>query len=254
MGPRGWYPAAPCARPLCPATRPRAELTVSVLYCGGSDAQLSGAERAAILSNPHPQPPPANALSSLAPPPKKNNRTGQTGMLWNTEGGSPMVPIGEQDLPTPILVSDGASAWGREHTYACGRAPHLRTPHLLHARQRPPALSHSNERPSPPLREPSFPDAAAQGSTAPPHVQHSPGDRARVFQGGYYLDLHKMLDVSSGSEVGRGMGRGTWGGKGACRRGATARGAAARGAAAALRSCLSAHRVAPRTPPADTAT
>ncbi|KAL4448376.1 hypothetical protein ABPG75_005595 [Micractinium tetrahymenae] len=65
-----------------------------------------------------------------------------TGMLWNTEGGSPMVPVGEEDLPTPIL-----------------------------------------------------------GSTAPPHVQHAPGDRARVFQGGYYLDLHKMLDVSSGSEV-----------------------------------------------------
>lgn len=28
----------------------------------------------------------------------------QTGMLWNTEGGSPMVPIGEEDLPSPILV------------------------------------------------------------------------------------------------------------------------------------------------------
>ncbi|EFN56183.1 hypothetical protein CHLNCDRAFT_30799 [Chlorella variabilis] len=50
-----------------------------------------------------------------------------TGMLWNTEGGSPMIPIGEEDLPTPIL--------------------------------------------------------------------HQPGARARVFQGGYYLDLHKMLDA-----------------------------------------------------------
>lgn len=65
-----------------------------------------------------------------------------TGMLWNTEGGSPMIPIGEEDLPTPIL-----------------------------------------------------------GSTAPSHVEHQPGARARVFQGGYYLDLHKMLDVSSGSQV-----------------------------------------------------
>ncbi len=27
-----------------------------------------------------------------------------TGMLYNTEGGSPMIPIGEEDLPTPILV------------------------------------------------------------------------------------------------------------------------------------------------------
>lgn len=31
----------------------------------------------------------------------------QTGMLWNTEGGSPMVPIGEEDLPAPMLVSSG---------------------------------------------------------------------------------------------------------------------------------------------------
>ena len=28
-----------------------------------------------------------------------------TGMLFNTEGGSPMIPLGEADLPTPILVS-----------------------------------------------------------------------------------------------------------------------------------------------------
>lgn len=40
-----------------------------------------------------------------------------------------------------------------------------------------------------------------QGSTAPAHVRHEPGQRARVFQGGYYLDLHKMLDVRSGSQV-----------------------------------------------------
>ncbi|KAI7837934.1 hypothetical protein COHA_008240 [Chlorella ohadii] len=66
----------------------------------------------------------------------------KTGMLWNTEGGSPMVPIGEEDLPAPIL-----------------------------------------------------------GSTAPAHVRHEPGQRARVFQGGFYLDLHKMLDVRSGSQV-----------------------------------------------------
>lgn len=35
----------------------------------------------------------------------------QTGMLYNTEGGSPMVPIGEQDLPSPILV--GAMGLGK---------------------------------------------------------------------------------------------------------------------------------------------
>ena len=27
-----------------------------------------------------------------------------TGMLYNTEGGSPMIPIGEEDLPTPLMV------------------------------------------------------------------------------------------------------------------------------------------------------
>lgn len=68
-----------------------------------------------------------------------------SGMLWNTEGGSPMIPLGEADLPTPM-----------------------------------------------------------QASTAPEHVvQHnlSSGGKSRVFQGGCYLDLHKMLDVRSGSEV-----------------------------------------------------
>lgn len=75
-----------------------------------------------------------------------------TGMLWNTEGGSPMIPLGEDDLPTPLL-----------------------------------------------------------GSTAPEHVvphrtksSNGVNDddvKARVFQGGSYLDLHKMLDVRSGSEI-----------------------------------------------------
>lgn len=67
----------------------------------------------------------------------------RTGMLYNTEGGSPMIPIGEEDLPSPIL-----------------------------------------------------------GSTAPSNVAGMQGGgKARVFQGGYYLDLHKMLGVLSGSQV-----------------------------------------------------
>ena len=84
----------------------------------------------------------------------------------------------------------------------------------------------------PPLRCLSFPHspdqtslcpfaapALAQGSTAPSHLvqQREPGQRARVFQGGYFVDLHKMLDISSGSQVGhrathavgRGRRRGT---------------------------------------------
>ena len=39
-------------------------------------------------------------------------------------------------------------------------------------------------------------------SSAPKGLgQHQAGQRARVFQGGFYQDLHKMLDVSSGGEV-----------------------------------------------------
>lgn len=65
-----------------------------------------------------------------------------TGMLWNTEGGSPMVPIGEADLPSPML-----------------------------------------------------------GSTAPEHINQQANGRARVFQGGSFIDLHKMLGVKAGAEV-----------------------------------------------------
>lgn len=71
-----------------------------------------------------------------------------TGMLWNTEGGSPMVPIGEADLPSPEL---GSTA----------------------------------------------PICVDQGSTDV-DGQRRP---ARVFQGGSYWDLHKMLGVKAGAEL-----------------------------------------------------
>lgn len=73
----------------------------------------------------------------------------RTGMLWNTEGGSPMVPIGEDDLPT---LEMGSTA-------------------------------------------PAIKDRA--GESGHRHM----GSHARVFQGGSYLDLHKMLGVRSGAEV-----------------------------------------------------
>lgn len=79
-----------------------------------------------------------------------------SGMLWNTEGGSPMVPIGEDDLPSPLLGStapDIGAAGGR---------------------------------------------GAEEASSVGPGRPHP---RARVFQGGSYLDLHKMLGVRSGAEV-----------------------------------------------------
>jgi hypothetical protein len=64
-------------------------------------------------------------------------------MLLNTDGGTPMVPIGEEDLPAPAYMSSA-----------------------------PGGLGH-----------------------------HVAGQKSRVFQGGFYQDLHKMLDVSSGGEV-----------------------------------------------------
>ena len=66
-------------------------------------------------------------------------------MLYNTDGGTPMVPIGEEDLPAPGFMSSA-----------------------------PGGLGH-----------------------------HEAGQKSRVFQGGFYQDLHKMLDVSSGGEVGQ---------------------------------------------------
>lgn len=158
----------------------------------------------------------------------------QTGMLWNTEGGSPMVPIGEEDLPAPILVrqcSGWLVCWAAEHCgrratlpprlgSACSTALQLPTtqhtsavyltgwlPHaflggavlLCGAPPPPPTCRPHALAPLTCCLGPTFP--RVQGSTAPAHVRHEPGQRARVFQGGYYLDLHKMLDVRSGSQV-----------------------------------------------------
>ncbi|CAL8468745.1 g8285 [Coccomyxa elongata] len=67
----------------------------------------------------------------------------ETGMLYNTDGGTPMVPIGEEDLPAPTFMSSAPGGLG----------------------------------------------------------DHEAGAKSRVFQGGFYQDLHKMLDISSGGEV-----------------------------------------------------
>lgn len=68
----------------------------------------------------------------------------ETGMLMNTDGGTPMVPIGEEDLPAPAYASSAPSI------------------------------------------------GAGGGGNA---------GRARVFQGGFFQDLHNMLDVSTGGEA-----------------------------------------------------
>jgi len=91
----------------------------------------------------------------------------ETGLLSNTDGGSPMVPIGEADLPRPGLAStapaDVAAAAAADAAAAA---------------------------------------AASSSSTPSPPPLHGPGARrARVFQGGTYLDLHRMLGVAAGTEV-----------------------------------------------------
>ena len=68
----------------------------------------------------------------------------ETGMLMNTDGGTPMVPIGEEDLPAPAYASSAPSI-----------------------------------------------EAGGGGNAG----------RARVFQGGFFQDLHNMLDVQTGGEV-----------------------------------------------------
>lgn len=65
-----------------------------------------------------------------------------TGLLANTDGGSPMTAIGEEQAP-----------------------------------------------------------AAAEGGGGGPALEVAPGGRARVFQGGTYLDLHRMLRITSGAQV-----------------------------------------------------
>ena len=56
-----------------------------------------------------------------------------TGMLQNTEGGSPMIPLDEADLPTPILVSVRGGACGAVLLgSAAERRLHLAACHLSH--------------------------------------------------------------------------------------------------------------------------
>ena len=66
-----------------------------------------------------------------------------TGLLHNTNGGSPITPIGEADLPAPGF--DSSAPLGL--------------------------------------------DAAEKGA------------KARVFQGGNFHDLHRMLEIKSGPQV-----------------------------------------------------
>ena len=88
----------------------------------------------------------------------------RTGMLWNTEGGSPMLPIGEEDLPSPELASTAPTITGNGNGNGSmnGSAMH----------------------------------AGNNISTTDTNAR-----AARVFQGGSYYDLHKMLGVASGAEV-----------------------------------------------------
>jgi HAD superfamily 5'-nucleotidase-like hydrolase len=94
----------------------------------------------------------------------------QTGMLWNTEGGSPMVPVGIDDLPSIEIASSAPENISRGGN----------------------ASSSSSSSSSVPK--------SAENSTGTSDSTSSE-ERARVFQGGSYLDLHKMLGVKAGAEL-----------------------------------------------------
>lgn len=92
-----------------------------------------------------------------------------SGMLWNTEGGSPMVPIGEQDLPD--AMHSGSTAPRVLPEKGCDEDAAATGP------ESPPA------------------DAGADDGSPPTPIE------CRVFQGGSFHDLHKMLGVWAGAEV-----------------------------------------------------
>jgi HAD superfamily 5'-nucleotidase-like hydrolase len=93
-----------------------------------------------------------------------------TGLLSNTDGGSPMVPIGEADLPRPGLASTAPAVVGGDGAAEAGGSTSAAS--------------------------------SSSSSTSTPPPRHGPGARrARVFQGGTYLDLHRMLGVGAGTEV-----------------------------------------------------
>ena len=92
-----------------------------------------------------------------------------SGMLWNTEGGSPMVPIGEQDLPD--AMHSGSTA-----------------PRVL-----PEKGGDEDAAATDPESSPA--DAGADDNSLTSNTE------CRVFQGGSFHDLHKMLGVWAGAEV-----------------------------------------------------
>jgi len=109
-----------------------------------------------------------------------------TGALFNTEGGSPMVPIGDDDLPTPLfgstapkLVQRGSEMGRRRKKKRGGKHQEKEEEEELHQQE----------------------EEEEEGLLINPNNTSKNALHKRVFQGGFYLDLHKALGVNSGSQV-----------------------------------------------------
>lgn len=107
-----------------------------------------------------------------------------TGLLRNTDSGTPMVPIGEADLP----ARGGANGSGRGGKGSSVAESAEASPSPASAAA---AASSSS----------SFASGASTSTTHPSVQLASRRGPARVFQGGTYLDLHRRLGISSGAEV-----------------------------------------------------
>ena len=105
-----------------------------------------------------------------------------TGLLRNTDSGTPMVPIGEADLPA-------RGAGGGKGSADSTKAPSSSSSSPASAA----AASSSSSS--------SFASGASTSTTHPSVQLASRRGPARVFQGGTYLDLHRRLGISSGAEV-----------------------------------------------------
>ena len=57
------------------------------------------------------------------------------------------------------------------------------------------------EQPQPQPQAHAAGEVEAEGGGGTPALEVAPGGRARVFQGGTYLDLHRMLHITSGAQV-----------------------------------------------------
>lgn len=126
-----------------------------------------------------------------------------TGMLLNTDAGNPMTPVYEdvrpvQTRPLPLHPLAGVEDTKDSAALAgeCLHPPGLEQPPSPHPTRLPRWQRKSSPKPSP------LPVGSVGAAGVSTHVAGPEGPLpARVFQGGFYTDLHRFLGVASGSQV-----------------------------------------------------